>query len=249
MQSLFIEELLRLFLNYCSDNPRLFVSNFDHSKTIIGYNYQCDIHQFTHVSASFKQILGYHQKNILCNGNFISNTVHPQDKNDINECLKSIFLSTHSALQLSNVYQFKQVKCRAKHIRGYWKYFIIYSMDYWNSISNAVDKIGLITEERSKSQLQVITCNREIYHINASVPEKYSNSDSTNGLSVINVMISPRESEILQLIGDGMVAKTIAAKLNISLSTVITHRKNIILKFNARNTAELIKKAAKLMLI
>ena len=247
MQSLFIEELLRLFLNYCSDNPRIFVSNFDHSKTIIGYNYACREHQFTDVSASFKQILGYNQKNILCNGNFISNTIHPQDKNVISECLKSTCpRSLNNTPQLSSGYQFKQVKCRAKHIRGYWKYFIIYSMDYRNSNTNAVDKIGLIADERTTSRPQVISCNGAMFQYNTLIADRNLNANSTYEN---NIVISPRESEILQLISEGMVAKNIAAILNISLSTVITHRKNIISKFNARNTAELVKKAAKLMMI
>ncbi len=62
-------------------------------------------------------------------------------------------------------------------------------------------------------------------------------------------MISPRESEILKFISEGIIAKEIARKLNICLSTVITHRKNLIHKFHVHNTAELIKKATKLMLI
>jgi DNA-binding CsgD family transcriptional regulator len=61
--------------------------------------------------------------------------------------------------------------------------------------------------------------------------------------------VSPRESQILELISKGIIAKNIAKKLNISLNTVITHRKNLLSKFNVRNTAEMISKAAKIMLI
>jgi DNA-binding CsgD family transcriptional regulator len=51
------------------------------------------------------------------------------------------------------------------------------------------------------------------------------------------------------MIGEGQIAKEIASKLNISPNTVITHRKNLISKFNVRNTAQLIKKASQMMLI
>jgi len=56
-------------------------------------------------------------------------------------------------------------------------------------------------------------------------------------------MITRRESEILQLIADGLTNHEIGEKLFISPLTVDTHRKNLLLKFNARNTAILIKTA------
>jgi DNA-binding CsgD family transcriptional regulator len=56
-------------------------------------------------------------------------------------------------------------------------------------------------------------------------------------------MITRRESEILKLIADGLTNQEIAEKLFISPLTVDTHRKNLLLKFNARNTAILIKTA------
>ncbi|WP_372771985.1 response regulator transcription factor [Mangrovibacterium sp.] len=57
--------------------------------------------------------------------------------------------------------------------------------------------------------------------------------------------ISARERQILNLIANGDSAKIIGDKLNISPNTVITHRKNLKKKFQAKNTAELIKEAAK----
>ena len=55
--------------------------------------------------------------------------------------------------------------------------------------------------------------------------------------------LSQRQREILQLISDGYTSKEIAALLNISNHTVLTHRKNLIEKFKVKNTAQLIKKA------
>ena len=54
-------------------------------------------------------------------------------------------------------------------------------------------------------------------------------------------MITKRESEILKLIADGLTNQEIAEKLFISTFTVDSHRKNLLLKFNAKNTATLIK--------
>ena len=55
--------------------------------------------------------------------------------------------------------------------------------------------------------------------------------------------LSSRQKEVLQLISDGYNSKEIANLLNISNHTVISHRKNLIEKFEAKNTAHLIKKA------
>ena len=58
-----------------------------------------------------------------------------------------------------------------------------------------------------------------------------------------NVLISNREKEVLQLIANGYSSKEIAHQLFISDHTVISHRKNLIEKFEVKNTAHLIKKA------
>ena len=54
-------------------------------------------------------------------------------------------------------------------------------------------------------------------------------------------MITKRESEILKLIAEGLTNHEIADKLFISTFTVDSHRKNLLLKFNAKNTATLVK--------
>jgi DNA-binding CsgD family transcriptional regulator len=59
--------------------------------------------------------------------------------------------------------------------------------------------------------------------------------------------ISPREEEVLKLIADGYSSKQIADRLFISNHTAISHRKNLIEKFQVKNTAQLIKKASKVM--
>lgn len=57
--------------------------------------------------------------------------------------------------------------------------------------------------------------------------------------------ITRREKEVLQLIAEGLTNAEIAAKLFISIPTVNAHRKSLIEKFDAANTAVLIGKAIK----
>jgi DNA-binding NarL/FixJ family response regulator len=62
-------------------------------------------------------------------------------------------------------------------------------------------------------------------------------------------IITRREKEVLELIANGMTNSEIASALFISITTVDTHRKNLLAKFNARNTASLVKIAMQLHLL
>ena len=52
-------------------------------------------------------------------------------------------------------------------------------------------------------------------------------------------VLSPREIEVLQLLVRGLINKEIADRLHISLTTVISHRKNISEKLGIRSLSGL----------
>ena len=54
-----------------------------------------------------------------------------------------------------------------------------------------------------------------------------------------NKILSNREIEVLSLVVQGFINKEIATKLNISLTTVITHRKNIMEKLGMKSVSAL----------
>lgn len=62
-------------------------------------------------------------------------------------------------------------------------------------------------------------------------------------------LLSQREIEILQLVSQEYSSAQIAERLFISVSTVDTHRKNLMIKLGVENTVGLIKLAVKLKLI
>lgn len=64
-----------------------------------------------------------------------------------------------------------------------------------------------------------------------------------------SVVLTRREKEVLELIADGLTNNEIAQKLFISVSTVDTHRKNLLAKFESKNIASLIKAAMQQQLI
>jgi len=54
-------------------------------------------------------------------------------------------------------------------------------------------------------------------------------------------VLTNREKEILELIGDGLTSSEIADKINLSIRTIETHRSNLIHKLNINSLSELIK--------
>ena len=69
--------------------------------------------------------------------------------------------------------------------------------------------------------------------------------DTENNIPII----TRREKEILGLIAEGLTNNEIAQQLFISITTVETHRKNILAKFKAKNIASLIKMAMQMRMI
>lgn len=62
-------------------------------------------------------------------------------------------------------------------------------------------------------------------------------------------VLTRREKEVLELIAEGLTNHEIAGKLFVSTNTVDTHRKNLLAKLEAKNTAALIRIATQLQLI
>ena len=63
------------------------------------------------------------------------------------------------------------------------------------------------------------------------------------------IVITRREKEVLALIADGLTNNEIAQKLFISVTTVDTHRKNLLEKFHAKNVASLISIAIRMDIV
>lgn len=84
-------------------------------------------------------------------------------------------------------------------------------------------------------------------YFSAEISEKMINFMSEQSVSAD--ILSNKETEVLGLIAKGLTTKEIAAKLFVSSRTIETHRANILKKLEVKNTAELIKKAAKINLI
>ena len=61
-------------------------------------------------------------------------------------------------------------------------------------------------------------------------------------MNQVNTYITKREQEILRLVAYEYSSKEIANQLFISMNTVLTHRQNLMLKLNVKNTAGMVRR-------
>ncbi len=77
---------------------------------------------------------------------------------------------------------------------------------------------------------------------------QYLSMEAAGAFKVNNEQAAPiltrREKEVLALIADGLTNGEISDRLFVSVTTIDSHRKNLLAKLHARNTAALVKIAA-----
>ena len=98
--------------------------------------------------------------------------------------------------------------------------------------------------EEIEKAIQAALNNQIVVNVN-----NYSNTPSITNNDLKTPIITMREKEVLELISQGMTNKEIAEQLFVSQSTIDSHRKNLLAKFNVLNTAALISAASKKGLI
>ena len=65
----------------------------------------------------------------------------------------------------------------------------------------------------------------------------------------LQIAVTRREQEVLEKMSEGLTVKEIARALFVSDSTIVSHKKNLLQKFMAKNAVELAVKAFRLQLI
>jgi DNA-binding NarL/FixJ family response regulator len=76
--------------------------------------------------------------------------------------------------------------------------------------------------------------------VTALLVEDYVRALKTRGLTDTYHLLTDREREVLQLLAEGRSNKEVATLLDVGLSTVETHRANLMQKLNLHNTAEIV---------
>ncbi len=76
--------------------------------------------------------------------------------------------------------------------------------------------------------------------VSAVLVEDYVRHLQSRGLTDTFHLLTAREREVLQLLAEGRSNKEVASLLEVGLSTVETHRANLMQKLNLHNTAEIV---------
>lgn len=90
-----------------------------------------------------------------------------------------------------------------------------------------------IVKHQASTEHQTSTTQKQLHHSQRKTAAR------TYEQIGLQEKLSPREIEVMTLIVQGLINKEIADKLNISLPTVITHRKNIMAKLKIKSVSAL----------
>ena len=100
---------------------------------------------------------------------------------------------------------------------------------------------------KNTTKKELITAIKTVYSGDNYLPEALKQKLLNESFGIISNSFIPklsrREKEILNCIANELTNQEIADKLYISIKTVESHRKNLLQKLDARNTAGLIKEA------
>jgi DNA-binding NarL/FixJ family response regulator len=98
---------------------------------------------------------------------------------------------------------------------------------------------GYLLKDASKQE--IVTALHEVSqgreYVSFSVAQVLKQKTPADKLPVL----TKREKEVLELIADGLTNQEIADRLFLNCTTVDSHRKNMLTKFNAKNTAALVR--------
>ena len=98
------------------------------------------------------------------------------------------------------------------------------------------------TDEELLPALRAVASGKPFFSaaVSGVLVEDYVRHLQSRGLTDTFHLLTAREREVLQLLAEGRANKEVAALLEVGLSTVETHRANLMQKLNLHNTAEIV---------
>jgi DNA-binding NarL/FixJ family response regulator len=107
------------------------------------------------------------------------------------------------------------------------------------------------TDEDLMPALRAVAAGKPFFSpsVTAVLIEDYVRQLQARGLTDSYHLLTDREREVLQLLAEGRSNKEVAALLDVGVSTVETHRANLMQKLNLHNTAEIVLYAVRKRII
>ncbi len=190
--------------------------------------YLIDKGKFLYCNTQFQNVFGLNYNKLILGGwDFWYSLINPEEMIDAKRQLCNFFTTPYVHESLNLKYHIS--KCADTYILA--KHEIIV-----HQLENQLLAINYFSDVTEKEKIE--DC---IESLSKSINSQFTNKNL--------LTISPREEQVLRLIADGFSSKEIANMLFISDHTAVTHRKNLIEKFQVKNTAHLIKKASALIVL
>lgn len=173
----------------------------------------------------------------------IISIIHPEDMHFVAKAEEAAIDYLYNKLGRDKVMKYKASYCfRIKNAEGDYRMVshqaIVLSTDEKGNFGNALNIITDISHITA-------TNNYTFSMIGLAGEPSFLNLETgfqPTPLQPLNSTFSNREIEIVKLIAEGLQSKQIAEKLNISVHTVHTHRKNILEKSGVKSTGHLISR-------
>jgi DNA-binding NarL/FixJ family response regulator len=107
------------------------------------------------------------------------------------------------------------------------------------------------TDEDLIPALRAVAAGRRFFSpsVTGVLIEDYVRQLQARGLTDSYHLLTDREREVLQLLAEGRSNKEVAALLDVGVSTIETHRANLMQKLNLHNTAEIVLYAVRKRII
>ena len=137
------------------------------------------------------------------------------------------------------------------HIRSHFPATQIIALTVYDQIDQVKEIIGAgalcyLTKNSNREELfmAIDSASRNLSYFSREILQALLESE-TRKSEAEGIILTNREQEILKLIADEYTNIQIAEKLYLSIRTVDTHRRNLLEKLGAKNTAGLVKYAIK----
>ncbi|WP_417886658.1 response regulator [Zunongwangia sp.] len=160
----------------------------------------------------------------------------------LNQFKIDLVISDISMPKMDGIELLKEIKKKHAEV----KIIMLSMLDNHRTVHKVIQKgaQGFVPKFTSKEELQkaVRTVIEGEQYFSDIIKQRYMESVFERK-KYKNIALSPREKEVLKLLAEELTSKEISEKLFISVNTVETHRKNILLKTSSKTTTGAVKYA------
>ncbi len=194
--------------------------------------------RYDFASGCFADIFGFNPlllKNIRTEGDWLEEKIHPDDRAQLIDLQikHSHFIYSlpfENRNDYSQIYRFRMLGRKKQYINVTSRQQVI-QKDKSGKAWIIMGIMDISPDQHLTEQIRCSTLNLKTGDIFDPL-EQATNS----------ILLTTRETEILNLIRQGLLSKEIAGRLNLSIHTVNNHRKNILSKLRVDNIIEAINK-------